>query len=626
MTGAGQRSLHQVAVDQFRRAADLIDLNAAYREILSYPKNEIIVNFPVTLDDGTKKVFTGYRIQHNNLLGPYKGGLRFHPDVDLDEVKALAAWMTFKTALVGLPFGGAKGGVTIDPAEHTTAEMGRIVRRFTHALGSNIGPDHDIPAPDMGTSSVTMDWIMDTYANISPPGFRQSVKGVVTGKSIEVGGSVGREEATGRGVLYSLRHWCGETGRRLDELTVAVQGFGNVGGHFAELAVEAGVTVTGVADHTGTVGNPDGLDVAKLRLWAEENGGIAGFPGGEVLDTEDLFDLEVDVLVPAALQNQITAERAARLKCSLIIEAANGPTTVEAEPLLADAGIEVVPDILANAGGGDRVVLRVAAEQVGPGLGPSPRSTIGSVSWCGRPTTGWWPDAVTWAAPGARRRTWSPSTAWPTSTTAGASSRSGTFSSGTDGPMVRRRSIDRLGRGRGDRMAVPAASTTVHPFDIHMFDTAPIERDRDRFTRQLLRELAGVLEGSVGLEEAEGFISMVGARSGLVMNDEYRAAAGVDRLDVAQIAGALVDLKRRIEGGFSVERIDEDAIVLVNDACPFGSYVDGRRSLCMMTSNVFGRIAAENLGYARGRAGRDHRRRRSSLPGDRPLRRGVGRA
>lgn len=351
MTGVGQRSLHQAAVDQFQRAADLIDLRDEYREILSHPKNEIIVNFPVSLDDGSKKVFTGYRIQHNNLLGPYKGGLRFHPSVDLDEVRALAAWMTFKTALVQIPFGGAKGGITIEPSGYSEDEMRRIVRRFTHALGSNIGPDHDIPAPDMGTSSQTMDWVMDTYANISPPGFRHSVKGVVTGKSIEVGGSVGREEATGRGVLYSLRHWCGETGRRLDDLSASVQGFGNVGSHFCELATEAGVRITGVADHTGTIANPDGLDVPKLRLWVAENGGVDGFPGGDAIGTEELFALPVDVFVPAALENQITAERAATLGCSLIIEAANGPTTVGAEAILADRGIEVVPDILANAGG-----------------------------------------------------------------------------------------------------------------------------------------------------------------------------------------------------------------------------------------------------------------------------------
>lgn len=351
MSGAGQRSLHQTAVDQFQRAAQLIDLNDSYREILSHPKNEIIVNFPVSLDDGTKKVFTGYRIQHNNLLGPYKGGLRFHPDVDLDEVKALAAWMTFKTALVGIPFGGAKGGVTIEPSKYSDEEMRRIVRRFTHALGSNIGPDHDIPAPDVGTSSRTMDWVMDTYANISPPGFRQSVKGVVTGKSIEVGGSIGREEATGRGVLYSLRHWCGEAGVRLDELKVAVQGFGNVGSYFAELAADAGCSIVGIADHTGTIANSDGIDIPKLRLWAQESGGVHGFPGANIIDTEELFSLDIDVMVPAALENQITEERAKALKCQVLVEAANGPTTAEAEVALAERGVQVVPDILANAGG-----------------------------------------------------------------------------------------------------------------------------------------------------------------------------------------------------------------------------------------------------------------------------------
>ncbi|MGI9598831.1 MAG: Glu/Leu/Phe/Val family dehydrogenase [Acidimicrobiales bacterium] len=351
MSGARQRSLHQAAVDQFQRAADLIDLNDSYRQILSHPKNEIIVNFPVSLDDGSKRVFTGYRIQHNNLLGPYKGGLRFHPDVDLDEVKALAAWMTFKTALVGVPFGGAKGGVTIEPSQYSNEEMRRIVRRFTHALGSNIGPDHDIPAPDVGTSSRTMDWVMDTYANISPPGFRQSVKGVVTGKSIEVGGSVGREAATGRGVLYRLRHWCGENAIRLDELSIAVQGFGNVGSYFAELAAEAGCTIVGVADHTGSLANEHGIDVAKLRDWSLQNGGIEGFPGATPIDTEELFTLDIDVMVPAALENQITAERATALQCRVLVEAANGPTTPEAEVVLADKEIEVVPDILANAGG-----------------------------------------------------------------------------------------------------------------------------------------------------------------------------------------------------------------------------------------------------------------------------------
>jgi len=351
MSQARQRSLHEVAVEQFQRAADLIELKDEYREMLSHAKNEIIVNFPVRLDDGRTKMFTGYRIQHNNILGPYKGGLRFHPDVDLDEVKALAAWMTFKTALVGIPFGGAKGGVTIDPRAYSEEEMKRVVRRFTHALGSNIGPDHDIPAPDVGTSSQTMDWVMDTYANISPPGYRQSVKGVVTGKSLSCGGSLGREEATGKGVLYSLRHWCGETKARLDSLKISVQGFGNVGAHFAELAADVGCQVVAISDHTGTIRADGGIDIIKLRAWLVDTGGVADFPGADPIGTEDLFSEEVDVFVPAALENQITAERARALKCRLVIEAANGPTTSEGEQILAERGIEIVPDILANAGG-----------------------------------------------------------------------------------------------------------------------------------------------------------------------------------------------------------------------------------------------------------------------------------
>ncbi|MGF1598582.1 MAG: Glu/Leu/Phe/Val dehydrogenase [Acidimicrobiales bacterium] len=351
MSDERQRSLHQVAVEQFQRAADLIELKDSYREILSHPKNEIIVNFPVHLDDGSTKVFTGYRIQHNNILGPYKGGLRFHPQVDLDEVKALAAWMTFKTALADIPFGGAKGGVTIEPADYSEDEMKRIVRRFTHALGANIGPDHDIPAPDVGTTSQTMDWVMDTYANITPPSNRQSVKGVVTGKSLSCGGSLGREEATGRGVLYALRHWCGEVGERLDSLRVSVQGFGNVGGNFAELASDAGCTVMAVSDHTGTVRADGGLDVVKLRQWVRDCGGVADFPGGESVDSEDLFREKVDVFVPAALENQLTAQRAKLLDCRLVVEAANGPTTMDGEDVLAEHGIEIVPDILANSGG-----------------------------------------------------------------------------------------------------------------------------------------------------------------------------------------------------------------------------------------------------------------------------------
>lgn len=351
MSANGQRSLYQAAVEQFHRAADQMDLDPRFREILTYPKNEIIVNFPVKLDDGTTKVFTGYRIQHNNVLGPYKGGLRFDPRVDLDEVRALAAWMTFKTALVGIPYGGAKGGVTIDPHAYSDREMQAIVRRFTAALGSNIGPNHDIPAPDMGTNSQMMDWLMDTYAMMAPSNSPLSVQGVVTGKSIECGGSVGREEATGRGVLYSLRHWCGETDTRLDELTISVQGFGNVGSHFAEQASDAGCSIRVIGDHTATIRNDAGIDVAALRAWVAEHGGVAGFAGGDAVDAEELFSADVDVFVPAALENQITAERAETMRARLVIEAANGPTTPEGEAVLAAKGIPVVPDILANAGG-----------------------------------------------------------------------------------------------------------------------------------------------------------------------------------------------------------------------------------------------------------------------------------
>jgi len=343
--------LFEAALSHCQKAAKLIDLNDDYLAILSEPQNEIIVNFPVRMDDGTLKVFTGYRIQHNNILGPYKGGLRFHPAVDLDEVKALAAWMTFKSALVGIPFGGAKGGVTINPADYSNEEMRRIVRRFTHALSYNIGPDHDIPAPDVGTNSQTMDWIMDTYSNTNAPSVKQAVKGVVTGKSVECGGSKSREAATGQGVLYNLRHWCGQHGIALDELSIGVQGMGNVGGHFARLAYDAGCKIIIVGDHHATLRNLDGLPIPELLEWIKEHGSIEGFSDGEVVDSEVLFTTAMDVFVPAALENQITLERAKKMDCRLIIEAANGPTTPEADRFLTDKDVEIIPDILANSGG-----------------------------------------------------------------------------------------------------------------------------------------------------------------------------------------------------------------------------------------------------------------------------------
>ncbi len=355
MDALRQRSLHETAVEQFQQAAELIDMEDRYRQILSHPKNEVIVNFPVQMDDGSWTIFRGYRIQHNNILGPFKGGIRFHPDVDLDEVSALAAWMTFKCSLVGLPFGGAKGGVTIDPGRYSRSELQRIVRRFTHALGSNIGPDQDIPAPDVGTDSQMMDWLMDTFTNLAGPANRHSVKGVVTGKSLATGGCAGREEATGQGVLYVLRHWCGETNRRLDDLSLSIQGFGNVGGHFGRLAFESGCTIKVVGDHTGTVADPAGLDVPALWEWVRDHGGVAGFEerrsSVEPVSADEVFSADVDVVVPAALENQVTAERASMMKARLVVEAANGPTTSEAELILATKGVDIIPDILANAGG-----------------------------------------------------------------------------------------------------------------------------------------------------------------------------------------------------------------------------------------------------------------------------------
>jgi glutamate dehydrogenase (NAD(P)+) len=343
--------LHEAANSQFQRAADLIDLKPEYREILSEPENEVIVNFPVRLDSGDVKLFRGYRIQHNNLLGPYKGGLRFHPDVDRDEVKALAAWMTFKCSLVGLPYGGAKGGVTINPRDYTDTELERLVRRFTHQLGDTIGPAVDIPAPDVGTNAQIMDWIMDTYANMSGPGGRQQLKGVVTGKSVAVGGSLGREAATGQGVLYALRHWCGETGQRLAGLKISIQGFGNVGTHFARLAALEGCLIVAVSDHAATVHNPDGLDIPALIEYKRKERGLKGFPKADEVNTEDLFSIPVDAFVPAALENQVTAARAETMACRVVVEGANGPTTSGAESILLAKGVDLIPDILANAGG-----------------------------------------------------------------------------------------------------------------------------------------------------------------------------------------------------------------------------------------------------------------------------------
>ena len=350
MTDTGT-SLFATALDQFNRGADLIDLPDDLRSILSQPKNEIIVNFPVRMNDGTYRVFRGYRIQHSNLLGPYKGGVRFHNMVDLDEVKALASWMTWKSALCDIPFGGAKGGISFDPTVLETDELERVVRRFTHALGSNIGPDHDIPAPDLGSNAQSMVWMMDTYANSTGATERQNVKRIVTGKTLETGGSPGREKATGQGVVFCLQHWADEVGFDLVGATVSIQGFGNVGSATGRILQVHGARLVAVADHGGSITDEDGIDAFELADWVREHGSVAGFPSAMWIDDEDFWSVPTALLVPAALENQVTAEHAGRIQARVVVEAANGPTTLEAEKILAQRNIDVLPDILVNAGG-----------------------------------------------------------------------------------------------------------------------------------------------------------------------------------------------------------------------------------------------------------------------------------
>ncbi|MDE0893332.1 MAG: Glu/Leu/Phe/Val dehydrogenase [Acidimicrobiales bacterium] len=350
MTDTGT-SLFATALDQFNRGAEIIDLPDDLRSILSQPKNEIIVNFPVLMNNGTYRVFRGYRIQHSNLLGPYKGGVRFHPMVNLDEVKALASWMTWKSALCDIPFGGAKGGISFDPTALEADELERVVRRFTHALGTNIGPDHDIPAPDLGSNAQSMVWMMDTYANSTGATERQSVKRIVTGKTLETGGSPGREKATGQGVVFCLQHWADEVGFDLSGATVSIQGFGNVGSATGKILQVHGARLVAVADHAGAITDEDGIDAFELADWVREHGSVAGFPKAMWIDEEDFWSVPADLLVPAALENQITAANVGRIQARVVVEAANGPTTLEAEKILEQRGIEVLPDILVNAGG-----------------------------------------------------------------------------------------------------------------------------------------------------------------------------------------------------------------------------------------------------------------------------------
>ena len=343
--------VYENVVRQFDRAAEIIGLNDDIRKVLGCPTNEIVVHFPARMDDGRLEMFTGYRVQHNNTLGPYKGGLRFHPDVNLDEVKALATWMTWKSAITDIPFGGAKGGIQFDPTRHSEAELERITRRFTWALGNNIGPEYDIPAPDVNTNGRIMAWMLDTYLSSVAPQERGRCMHVVTGKPVGLGGSLGREKATGQGVVYCIEEWAKDRKFDLDKATYTVQGFGNVGSWTARLLDQHGSKLVAAEDVTGAITNTEGIDAEKLTRYVKENGGVYGFPGTSPIDHEAFLSTKADIFIPAALENQITGRTASLLNVKLVAEGANGPTDTYGDILMRKQGIDVLPDILANSGG-----------------------------------------------------------------------------------------------------------------------------------------------------------------------------------------------------------------------------------------------------------------------------------
>jgi glutamate dehydrogenase (NAD(P)+) len=336
------------AVHQLTAVAGRLNLDPGMLDVLRHCKREFTVNFPVQMDDGSIRVFTGYRIHHNEARGPVKGGLRYSLNVSLDEVRALAMWMTWKCAVANLPYGGAKGGVMVDPRSVSRRELERLTRRFAAEIDMLIGPDEDVPAPDMGTDAQVMAWIMDTYSMMHG----HSVPAVVTGKPVTIGGSSGRVEATGRGVLYVTQKACAARGVKLAGARVAVQGFGNVGSVAAKLLDDAGAKIIAVSDTNGAIYDPNGLgDIDDMLALRHEHGYIpAGHPGRHITNAE-MLELDVDILIPAALEGQIHAGNARNIRAPMIIEAANGPTTPDADAILAERGVYVVPDILANAGG-----------------------------------------------------------------------------------------------------------------------------------------------------------------------------------------------------------------------------------------------------------------------------------
>jgi glutamate dehydrogenase (NAD(P)+) len=337
----------QVAQQQFDLAAERLNLDPGLRRVLREPRRELTVHFPVKMDDGSVQVFTGYRVQHNLGRGPAKGGIRYHQDVSLDEVKALAMWMTWKCAVVGIPYGGGKGGVIVDPKKLSQKELEALSRRFFTEIEVLVGPERDIPAPDVNTNAQVMAWFMDTYSMHA--GF--TVPGVVTGKPISLGGSEGRNEATARGTVFCVVEAARHLGIELPKARVAIEGFGNAGSIAAQLIEQEGATVVAVSDSTGGIHKPDGLDIHRVVAWKKEHGTVQGFPGTTDITNAELLETDCEILIPAALENQITERNADRIKARLIAEAANGPTTPEADRILFKNSKFMIPDILCNAGG-----------------------------------------------------------------------------------------------------------------------------------------------------------------------------------------------------------------------------------------------------------------------------------
>jgi glutamate dehydrogenase (NAD(P)+) len=332
---------------RFDLAAQKLNLDEGIWKVLRYPTRELIVHIPVAMDNGKLEVFTGFRVQHSIARGPSKGGIRYAPDVTLDEVRALAAWMTWKCAVVNIPFGGAKGGVICDPHKMSMGELERMTRRYTAELFEFIGPEKDVPAPDVNTNEQTMAWIMDTYSMH----MRQTVTAVVTGKPINIGGSRGRREATGRGIMIVCDEAVKKLGMSPESTRVIVQGFGNVGSNAALLMRQAGYKIIGIIEVNGSLYNKNGIDVRALSAYRQEHGTLAGFSEAEAADPAELLVSDCEILIPAATENQITSRNADRIKCKILAEGANGPTTASADEILADKGVFVIPDILCNAGG-----------------------------------------------------------------------------------------------------------------------------------------------------------------------------------------------------------------------------------------------------------------------------------